>query len=65
MRTGEKLIPKAVLLRALHEILDAARDPEAFATRKEAPSPRTASESRAFALGDIQAAARDALRAAE
>lgn len=68
MKTAEKMIPKATLLRALHEIMDAARDPEGLLAKTGvkhiAPDPILAGyEARAFALGYIESAARGALGA--
>lgn len=61
-RSGEKLIPKATLLRALHEIMDAAFAPEKLVAGK-VPTTATVDEARAFALGYIAGIARDALGA--
>lgn len=61
MRTGEKLIPKKVLLDALHEILEAAQNPEAFAA-KHFTGAVTSSDARAFSLGWIESSASNALR---
>lgn len=60
--TAEKMIPKARLLDALKEILDAARDPVQFAADHNAGTndPRVA---QAFALGWIESVARHAIGA--
>lgn len=62
MRTGEKLIPKAVLLRALHEIMAIARAPGDFAARHVGSAAQV--DEHAFCLGYIEGVARDALAAA-
>lgn len=62
MKTAEKMIPKAKLLRALHEIMGAARDPDELALMK-ADGPVNPETARAFTLGWIEAIARDALGA--
>jgi hypothetical protein len=59
VRTGEKLIPKATLLRALHEILDATRDPNGLV--RKAGVPANDDDARAFTLGWIEGIARGAL----
>lgn len=60
--SGEKMIPKKVLLAALHEILDIARHPEQYAAKATGTTVGL-SESLAFALGFIEGTAREALRA--
>jgi hypothetical protein len=61
MATNEKMIPKAKLLRALHEILGVAREPEKHVAAHGIVA--TGPDSHAYALGWIEAAARDALGA--
>jgi hypothetical protein len=61
MKTAEKMIPKAVLLRALHEIMAAARDPEGLLAANE-PTLDKGPE-HAYALGWIEAIACHALGA--
>lgn len=68
MKTAEKMIPKATLLRALHEIMEAARDPAQLLANNGivhvARDPGVAAaEARAFALGWIEGVARGALGA--
>jgi hypothetical protein len=64
VKTPEKMIPKATLLRALHEIMDAARDPEGFTAATSSLGPAENSvEARAYALGWIEATARGVLGA--
>lgn len=61
MKTPEKMIPKATLLRALHEIIDAAREPEKLLA--EAGLTVANGAPHAYALGWIEAIACHALRA--
>ena len=62
MSTAEKMIPKAVLLRALHEIMDMARHPEEYAS-KAIGAPIARDVAFPYALGFIEASARSALGA--
>jgi hypothetical protein len=59
VKAAEKMIPKAVLLRALHEILDAARDPDGLVRKVGIPAGTDAA--RSFTLGWIEGIALGAL----
>lgn len=57
---AEKMIPKKVLLAALHEIRDAAVDPATFAAAHNTGAERL-EDARAFCVGWIESSASHAL----